>query len=369
MNALLLDLLFIVVALSLSSLSVIVAYKLGEYVWKEKFDIQHVDADGVESTIPGQIGEVAAALLIGALVMLVNLLTPDVSISNLVTEYKTFLLALLLVIVLTVLIYTISAVRKDEIVQRGDNYRNLLLKGYRPYSLYSILNYCGLSLIAGLILQQLSINYEAYIVQQDTVDRLVAAAMLDLERRPGAFDYHLEPGTVTTSLMKGVAEAVLARIETIHGETVVSASRIVDQVNTLLLFVLVTFVTNFAITYTPMSQVFEKSAIRIAHITLYASIAGILLLSWVLFLTIYSGLFNGVLGVVNAASPILSGGHWEAINRFNEIRIDLTDRQGLTGFFLSLTSGRGGVLLALGAVQWLISRQSEASKTNKPSRN
>ena len=154
-------------------------------------------------------------------------------------------------------------------------------------------------------------------------------------------------------------EQKMVLTEQIYGKVREGASFIVDQINTLILLIFCSFGTRYLVNHTPMGQAFEADALITFDVLLWLSIAIVVVSAWSGHFFVYDGLFGGALHALEASRGDIASGGWEMLQRFNDLYLDLTERRGLTGFMFSLTSDRGGLLLALAAAGWIVDRQRD----------
>jgi hypothetical protein len=203
------------------------------------------------------------------------------------------------------------------------------------YTAYSVLNYAGLALVLALILSQIFLQYQSYQVAVAELRALTA--------------------TITT--VDGTPDVQMVLTEQIYAKVREGASLMVDQINTLILLIFCSLGARFLTRHTIVGEAFEEDALRVMDVLVYASVGLTLGAAWLTHFFFYDGFFAGALAALDANRAVIADGGWSMLQRFNDLYLDLTERRGLTGFMIALTTDRGGLLLALGALSWLQDRR------------
>lgn len=342
------DYILIIAAFLLGGSAATLAYRVGGRSWVHKFAIKgEVDDKGrrlrpvTTTPRPGLLGELAALGMVLILLAGVNLVTEDTGVLSLVLADPQVSIAMLCIIFAIVVIYEVYICRKAKTDGHGPLFCKRLIRGYVPYTLYSAINFAAMILIVALIAMQTFMQFQGYQVTNQELDTMVA------------------------QLAQGGPDQKMLLTEQIYGVVRMGASQMIDQINTLLLLIFCSLGTQFLVKHTPIGQIYEKDAMRTFDLLVWLSIGFIAIFAWSLHFFVYDGFFGKALSALDASRAAIAQGGWEMMQRFNDLYLDLTERRGLTGFLLSLTNDRGGLLLVLGAVQWMNERRIRKAEEAK----
>ncbi|PKP85400.1 MAG: hypothetical protein CVT80_02800 [Alphaproteobacteria bacterium HGW-Alphaproteobacteria-2] len=330
--------LLLIVGLFLSGLgAMLLGYRLGGRVWTCRFAIR-TGANGTEQPgkiWPGQYGEAASLGMIYGLVYLVDRFTPDVLLHRLLAAYWPVASAVVVAGFAVIAFYAHRVCRDAGRKERhGVLYCRRLARGYAVYNLYSVINFLGILLLPLMIFLQFDAEAARFRDQHETLRQSLQALALADAGDPGW---------------------IMARTESVYGQTRIGAAVIVDQINSLLLLVLAALIAHFVVVHTPVRQAYDARAIAAVNMVLMLSLGFVGLAAWGVYFSVYAGFFDETLVVLRQAGERIEQGSWEMISRYHDLLFDLSARRGLTGFALALTSERGGVLILLGVVHWLFS--------------
>lgn len=335
------DLLLIVGLFLVGLGAMLLGYRLGGRVWTCRFAIR-TSANGTEQPgkiWPGQYGEAASLGMIYGLVYLVDRFTPDVLLHRLLAAHWPVALAIVVggfgVIAFYAHRVCHDAGRKER---HGVLYCRRLARGYAVYNLYSVINFLGILLLPLMISLQFAAEAARFRDEHEAIRQSLEALAVAVAGDPGW---------------------IMARIESVYGQTRIGAAVIVDQINSLLLLVLAALIAHFVVVHTPVRQAYDARAIVAVNMVLMLALGFVGLAAWVVYFTVYAGFFDETLAVLRKAGERIEQGSWEMISRYHDLLFDLSARRGLTGFALALTSERGGLLILLGAVHWLFSMRRE----------
>ncbi len=348
------DLFIIAVALNIGALSTFLAYDFGGRAWISKFAIKG-DLDAKKRRVrpiltppkSGLYGEISALSMVLTILLVVNLVTEDVGILKLITSYKWPAIGLFGAVCLIVLAYEFYTCRRDDncvirdenncVVKKRVIFAKRLARGYVPYTIYSITNFSAVIMIVALVIAQTFEQFQDYQEVKLQLDNLFVS---------------LNIGNISP-------EAKMVLTEQIYSKVREGASFMVDQINTLVLLVFCSFGTQYVVKHTPIRQAYEESALGSFDVLLWLSIGCIAFYAWSVHFFVYDGFFGGALSALDASRDQIASGGWIMLQRFNDLYLDLTERRGLTGFMISLTNDRGGLLLALGAAGWIIDKRRD----------
>jgi hypothetical protein len=349
------DLFIIAAALGIGVFSTFLAYDFGGRAWISKFSIKG-DLDVKKRRVrpiltppkSGLYGEISALSMVLIILLVVNLVTEDVGISMLITNYKWPAIGLFGTVCSIVVAYELYTCRKTEnCISKSGKKRTIfskrLTRGYIPYTIYSIINFSAVIMIVGLVAAQTFEQFQDYQV---------------VERQLKIFFVSLNVVDLSPDVKMVLTEQIYSKVRE-------GASFMVDQINTLVLLVFCSFGTQYVVKHTPIRQAYEESALGSFDVLLWLSIGFIVLYAWSVHFFVYDGFFGSALSALDASRDQIASGGWVMLQRFNDLYIDLTERRGLTGFMISLTNDRGGLLLALGAAGWIIDKRRDRDATRR----
>lgn len=336
------DILIFGAALVLGCASAVVAYRVGSRAWITKFAIKGpTDDEGrrirplTTKPVSGLFGEISAMVMVLTIAFIVNLITVEVSLWGSVVDFWQIAAGLFATVFAIVVIYEIYACRQARKAGRGDLYVRRLARGYIPYTIYSVINFSAVIIIVTLIVGQTYKQFQSYQHVNQQLEVLVS---------------DISAANPTPDERMVLTEQIYAKVRE-------GASFMVDQINTLVLLIFCSFGVQYLVKHTRISQAYEPEAIFQFDVLLWLSIAVIAIYAWSVHFFVYDGFFGRALGALDANREQIADGGWQMLQRFNDLYLDLTERRGLTGFMISLTSDRGGLLLALGAAGWIIEKR------------
>ena len=337
----LLDLALILGMYLVGVLAVLAAYQLGHRTWKTRFKI-HLEGENPRR-IHGQWGEIGSLSLVYGLLLLIDYLTQDTFILAVLNRHAPFAAVAALLMGAGIFFYSFqvcSGVRLKE--KRGRVYLHRLKRGYMVYNFYSLAMYCAALLLVVLITQQFLVETHRFQAASQEMQTI-----LDGFAAPGQAD----------------PDQALSMAEVAYGRTILGSQAIMSQIGTLILVVLTVFAAYFAITFTPLSQVYEQGAVKTTHAAFLGSLAFVALMAWIIYFTSYASFFDRTITHLAAYRGLIESGSGDVIAMYNELMLDLHRHRGPTGFILTLTGESGWLMAAFGAVQWLWGRRSSHSST------
>lgn len=335
------DFLLILAMLGIGSLSMMGAYHFGGKVWQTRFRLKYVRRDGRRGSRPGQYGEFANLAMILFFLFLVNRLTPTINIVDLFVQHWGIMSAAGVGVVALVLAYTIYTTRSyarsgrwEHTISRADHAR-LLTRGYVAYFPYCTIVVSAMILIVVLLVLQFINDFTSYRALYAEIDHIFRSL------RNAAMP--------VTSLMQ-------VKFEVIFGKTSVAGTYIVDQMNTILVALFCAFTADIIVSTTPLKNLYERSAL-IALRTLTIILSGAAVVAgFIIFFTLHVTFIDSVRSWMAEFEPIMNTGPWDITMRYHEMTSMLSKKRGIMGFLLELTTERGGLILILPAVQWLLNK-------------
>ncbi len=339
------DLPLIVCLCAFGVLAVLAAYALGRSTWKTRFMIRIEQPGKKGRAVPGQLGEVASLGMVCILLILVDYFTPNAFVLDLLQEHSIYAWIVGSALAVGIVAYSLSVcakVRSKE--EREPEYCGELLRGYLVYNGYSLVMYSFITLMVALISWQFFMQAQQIQASNNGIQAIFAA-----------FQDLADPSWQIASSYS----------EVIYGRTLVGSSIIMSQIGTLLLIIFSVFLAYFAITFTPLSQVYEKGAVRSVHVAFLGSLVFVGVLAWIIYFTTYASFFDRSLAQLETFRPLVETGDAESISLYNTLMLDLHKHRGPTGFILTLTNESGWLVILIAAVRWLLGRK--AAMDNKAS--
>lgn len=323
------------------------AYWRGEPVWKRNFVIKGSNLPKWVPISSGEVGELANIGLIGAVLIVLLVLTPDSNLTDLLAEYWPYYIGLLLASIVGILVYTRAAVGKVEkgaFAQRIKKTPQALKQldvGYRYY-----VGYCAM--IALLIWGIAGIT-----VQQTLMDR---ASFEALEAQ--IFQTLSGLGAVTGD----DKEQVQLVFEVVFGQQKIAKGYVLDQVNSLLMLLLCIALAYFTVYKTNLKHVYAEGALTTLKVILFVMIGGCLVLGCYVFFSVHLVFVDRLLASFTEYAPLMNSGPWPLTQRYQELIAQLFQERGIFGFLIALTTDRGGLVLIAPAIQLLMMKNAESDK-------
>lgn len=332
------DLIVVVGLLAMGSAGMLLAYRIGHPAWRDRFDVRFMVDDKVLRR-PGQWGEGAIILLGAAVATLIDALTADASIVEILCGGVEWTVAIAAGILVGTALYgqLMSRPQKWKEGEPPVNYSRLR-RGYIPYTLYSSANVAFLALSIALIWTQLEADAVRFGLQKNEVDELIIRS-----KEMGMAD----------------PEAVQSRVEYIHGSFVIGTSYAIDLVNTILLILISALTINFSLNFTALRTVYRPATIHVFNIAVGITAGLVLVLSWFTYIKGYLLLVDSVEAAVSQLRPAMMAAPWSVSQRFHEIQREIMQRHGFLGFLLAVVKERGAFLLVLAAMHFALSARRE----------
>ena len=334
----------VILALWLAAVAFLfIGYWIGGRAWSEKFAVRMTGwADG--RTISGKWTELAVITYTAILVGLINQLTPDAGLLRVVSANWPIVAGIVIGLVALVYVHSYRVVANLPGAEISyPDYARDVARGYAVYNLFSIIIF-GFFLITGLL-----------VVQQFIADQA------EFTRHRATLDEALNQLIATSREGKAAAGSILSMLERVNSLLTGSVQSIIEQINTVFLVFFFVLAINFLIEFTPVRSAYSNEGVSATHSGVALVLVLVLLVGWYLYYSEYLGLMRGSIARVMEIESRMLTDDWELARRYYQILNDLRGRQGITGFALTLSNERGGLLLLLGALQFMFTqRQSYA---------
>ena len=321
----------------------LIGYAAGRRAWAEKFAVRLEGwADG--RAISGKWTELAVISYTAILVAIINKLTPDAGLLKVVIAQWHVVGAIVVLLVILVFAHSTRVVRNIPQAEMSyPDYRVDLARGYFVYNFFSIIIF-AFFLITGF-----------FVVQQFIADQA------EFTRHRATLEDALSQLVSVAQGKKSTPAALQSMIERANSLLTISVQSIIEQVNTVFLIFFFVLAINFLIEFTPVRAAYSQEGISATHTGVLLVLAIVLLIGWYLYYTEYLGLVRNAITKVVDVEAYLKSDDWALTKRYYDVLTDLRGRQGITGFALTLSNERGGLLLLLGALQFMFTqRQSYA---------
>ncbi|MGE3712356.1 MAG: hypothetical protein AB7G35_22145 [Hyphomicrobiaceae bacterium] len=311
-------------------------YAVGRQAWQEKFAVR-LEGRG---TISGKWTELAVITYTALLVTVVDNLTPDADLPRLVAGNW------LLVAALGVLVYAIVLFHSRRVVKNlpaaeesYEHYRRDLARGYAIYNLFSTIIFGYFLMTGAVVVQQFIADHAEFVRNREILDAALT---------------RLSTIGVTAA---ATPSAVQAQVEQVNSLLIGSIQTIVEQINTVFLVFFFVLAINFLIEFTPVRSAYSAEGVSTTHLCVVLVLVLVLLIGWYIYYTQYLGLMRQAIAAVAGAEERVITDDWELMRRYYEVLNDLRGKQGITGFALMLSTERGGLLLLLGALQFMFTER------------
>ena len=303
------------------------AYSFGAPVWPKQFATALPTLPRLSS---GEVGELANLGLIASILLILLILTPDANLLALIELNQVYALLVVLIVLLGVTAYSIVAVRK---VRRGNflpgirkTEQNLRLfaLGYRFYIGYGVVISLLIIAIFAITIHQIFIDFDRFEIVSLKVDAILRelGSMRDV------------PG-----------EVLQTKFEVLFGTQRVAEGYILDQVNSLLMLLLCVMLAYSIVYGTAIRHVFAAEALHVLRIIVTILVALTLVYGCTIFFTLHIDFVDNLLNQLALYESRMNAGPWDVMQRYHELIAELSRQRGIFGFLLTLTTGRGGLIL------------------------
>jgi len=328
--------------------SMLLAYQIGRPSWTFAFRIRTTGQDGRRQHYPGQYGEIVLTCLAAAIVLIVSAIMPDATLSYLMRVVWPWTPLVLVILLAGTAIYgnetsakmarDYAAARKAPNNRRAVQYLNRLERGYRTYAIYSTVNFSFALMMLGLVTLQFDADMARYVAHRTEVEALLAKLPSHSASNSDAFQ---------------------TLVEAIYGTTVLAAARAVGVVNSFLVVLIVALAVNIALNFTALRRIYQPKAVQTTNLLAIVAAVIVFVAGWIIYRNGYVSLLADVDAALKLTRPATFDASWQVSQRFHAILVDLGQRQGFNGFLLAIANERGGLLLLLGLLQFLLVARRE----------
>jgi hypothetical protein len=321
------------------------SYRFGRPVWPENFLI--LDFEWKHSGIisSGELGEWANIGVIAAILVVLLVLTPEANLVDVIATRWPIFLLLAVLSVLGIALYASGAVAKvknetfKRPIKKTPEAVRVLGVGYRWY-----VGYC--LMIAMLIWAIVGLTFTQFIMDKSAFEILAREIFQRLD--------------VVGTIPNLQGEELLLAFEVAFGQQRIAEGYILDQVNSSLMLLLCVALAYLAIYKTPIRHVYADDALAILNMILFVLLGACILLGCWVFFSVHLVFADRLLAVFRAHSALMNAGPWQLTQRYQDLVAQLTQQRGIFGFLVALTTNRGGLVLLIPALQFLLSMRGDA---------
>lgn len=327
------------------------AYIAGAPVWPDLFRIENVPPrrmsffkKRVTLLESGEIGELINLSLIAGIALVVVLLTPDVSLAELIVQFPYLSVASVLIAAALVGIYvwrTNARATERLALRKAKDQVGPYRAGYRFYSVYCLAVALLMYSIFVITFWQIGVDRTNFEVERSAVLQLI-----------GGLNAYLT-GPVTPSTTAEVQRF----LEVIYGRAQVAEDILVDQVNCLLMLLLGAGLAYVAAYHTPINKVFAPSALRWLRVATVIMVAICVGYGCFVFFSSHLQFIDSIISSMNHYEGVMDSGPWDLTRRYHEIVESMTRQRGIIGFLLSITSERGGLVLVIPVINMVLAKK------------
>ncbi|MES1202847.1 MAG: hypothetical protein ABUS57_15530, partial [Pseudomonadota bacterium] len=287
------------------------------------------------------------------LVLVVDLAITRVSLIETLAGWPTLsagVVAAVIAIVVVYSVHTVLAARTDPAEKPGDVRR--LARAYTAYAPYSIVLFCGGSIVLVMLVRQFGFDQQAFNAAaahvQDVLGKAEALharhlAALPSDRTLAAFDY---------------AQA-LSTIENAFGQITLATNLLQDQMNPVFIFATAVFAVNILIRFTPAKNAFLDGARNMTLVSTAAAIGLCVLFGLYVYFYSYADLLEAAIQKLSGLGPSPALGAWDMTQRYNEVFVALNERKNLFGFLKAIGGEGSGIATFAFGVQFALDRLAD----------
>jgi hypothetical protein len=287
------------------------------------------------------------------LVLVVDLAITRVSLIETLAGWPALsagVVAAVIVIVVVYSVHTVLAARTDPAEKPGDVRR--LARAYTAYAPYSIVLFCGGSIVLVMLARQFGYDQQAFnaaaahvqdVLGQAEVLHARHLAALPSDRTLAAFDY---------------AQA-LSTIENAFGQITLATNLLQDQMNPVFIFATAVFAVNILIRFTPAKNAFLDGARNMTLVSTAAAIGLCVLFGLYVYFYSYADLLEAAIQKLSGLGPSSALGAWDMTQRYNEVFVALNERKNLFGFLKAIGGEGSGIATFAFGVQFALDRLAD----------
>ncbi len=328
--------LILLIALFLAILFVTTSYWVAGDVWVRRHSLKYRIGTS-ERQCSGAIGEIFLVSFGALLLYFVDRASNAISIFDVLREYpwQSFMGL--------VLVGSIAYFHGMRTAMKApDDEKPVLIKTYLVYGAFSSIFFFGGLLMVGILIAQSHTDYQTFnAVAPDILGRIGEQTLTD----PDLISKQLEISFLD-------AQTLLASVE--------------ESMAPVFVFVAGIFAVNLAIRLTPLRSLFVSDAIVWTHGSTFVALIFILLAGGMIYVGYYSVFIDDYLQSLANIKETIIRSDAEAIQRYSEIVLTITDQKSLVGFISRMSSEWGGLAALLGLAQWISEQFSKPEAPQSP---
>lgn len=346
------DALLVAIGYALGLLSLHLGYRFGGRTWVRRHGLVW-RAGKRRKLVSGFYPEMLIFTACSALVLVVDCAAPNVTLASTLSERAGLSFGALAFVTLIVAGYswqTITAAKRDPDEKPGDVRR--LARAYTAYAPYSIILFCGGTLVLIMLARQFGFDQAAFDLEAGRVRALFAQAQ-SLQAA------HVQMIGVDAEQARVLYAQTLATIETAHGRLSLATTLLQDQMNPVFIFATAVFAINILIRFTPAKNAFLDGARNMTMVSTALAIGLCFLFGLYTYFHSYAGLLADAINRMHQLAPDSRLGAWEMTQRYNEVFVALNERKNLFGLIKAIGGEGSGMATFVFGVQFALERLAD----------
>ncbi len=348
----------VLIAYLLGLLSLHLGYRGGGRTWVRRHGLVW-RAGKKRRLVSGFYPEMLIFTACAILVLVVDLAISQVSLLETVSSYPFMTVGLIVFVIAVVTAYSIQTVlgaRRDPAEKPVDLRR--LARAYTAYAPYSIILFCGGSIVLVMLARQFGFDQQTFNV--------AAAHVMDvLTDAEGLHKLHLRDASTDRALAVFEYGQALATIETAFGQITLATNLLQDQMNPVFIFATAVFAVNILIRFTPAKNAFLDGARNMTMVSTGAAIGLCVIFGLYVYFYSYADLLEAAIEKMRLLGPATVLGEWSMTQRYNEVFVALNERKNLFGFLKAIGGEGSGIATFVFGVQFALDRLADRDEASK----
>lgn len=342
----------VLIAYLLGLLSLHFGYRSGGRTWVRRHGLVW-RAGKKRRLVSGFYPEMLIFTACAILVLVVDLAISQVSLLETVTGYPRVTAGVIITVIAIVAGYSIQTVlgaRHDPAEKPADVHR--LARAYTAYAPYSIILFCGGSIVLVMLARQFGFDQQAF----NAASAHVIDLLTDAE---GLHKLHLHDASIDRALATFEYGQALATIETAYGQITLATNLLQDQMNPVFIFATAVFAVNILIRFTPAKNAFLDGARNMTMVSTGAAIGLCVVFGLYVYFYSYADLLEAAIEKMRGLGPATVLGEWGMTQRYNEVFVALNERKNLFGFLKAIGGEGSGIATFVFGVQFALDRLAD----------
>ena len=331
----------ILLAWGCALLAVMLAYWIAGDIWVRRHSLRF-NVGSSEVRWSGAVGEMLIVTFAAALVIIIDLASPGVSLDEAMLAHPTLVAGVFGFVALVVYIHgyrTAWAAERDERVR--------LAFTYTVYGVYSLVVFAVGAMLIYLLLDQFRQDFSLF---SETSGSIIAR----LDQLEGAS---------TTDQATRILELSYLDTQKLLASTEQSMSPV---------FILMAgiFSINLAVRLTPLRALFINNAVLLTQLSTLVGLLAVLVAGGWVYVGSYTTFLDTFIGRLDSLEEMVSQEFPGTLSRYSEIYLDAVSQKSLVGFITRMSNEWGGLAAILGIAQWVARQfarpEAEESAAHKP---